>query len=256
MEMRTLFYDHFADSYDAMINWESRLEREQDDLSALIAANRIKSVIDVGCGTGIHPIVFSKMGLKVVGVDNSPHMLKIARQNAKKYQATGIEFIEGEFTKLDEVVKGPFDSVVCLGNSLPHLMDDGHVLIAFQQFYNLLNPGGLLLVQTVHFEHYLDSPDSAVAVGEGVHRGMKVTFRRHYEFKGTKVIFHVSIYDQHSKDLLESYSSPLNAIRREVLEAQLGKAGFVDVQFCRDFSLTPLSDEDRSQVIAARRPLE
>lgn len=251
-----MFYEHFAESYDDMINWESRLVAEQGDLKKLIAEYGIKTLLDAGCGTGIHPIILSKMGLKVVGVDASLDMLELARKNAQKYGAKNIDFKIGEFTKLDETVKGPFDCVATFGNSLPHLVDDADIILALEQFYNLLKPGGLCLIQLVHFDHYLDSADSAVAVSDGLRNGREVTFRRHYEFKGTKVIFHVSIYDQFNRELLEDYFAPLNAIRKDLLQNFMERVGFVDIRMNVNFSETPVTDADRSLVVFARRPLD
>jgi hypothetical protein len=107
----------------------------------------------------------------------------------------------------------------------------------------------------VHFDHYLDSADSAVAVSEGIRNGREVTFRRHYEFKGTKVIFHVSIYDRGKRELLENYNAPLNAIRKDLLQTFLENVGFTTITMCRDFSMAPIKDKDRSLVVFARRPV-
>lgn len=250
------FYEMFADSYDDMINWSSRLQREEKDLKKIVDENRIKACIDAGCGTGVHAISLARMGVKVIGVDNSRPMLDIAIRNAEKLKIKNIEFKEGEFLKLERAVKGQVDAVFCLGNSLPHLVDDLDIITALGQFFKVLKPGGLCLIQMVNFDHYLDSSDSAVAVVDGLRKGRDVTFRRHYEFKGTKVIFHVSIYDRRSRELLEDYSSPLNAIRRDLLETFMEKAGFDDIRMYFDFSKRPLKSDDRSVAIFAWRPLE
>lgn len=248
------FYEMFADSYDDMINWSSRLEREERDLKKIVSENKIKTCVDAGCGTGVHAITLARMGVKVLGIDNSQPMLDIAIRNAQKQKLKNVEFKIGEFVKLDKSVKGPVDAIFCLGNSLPHLVDDLDIITALGQFHKLLKPGGLCLIQMVNFDHYLDSSDSAVAVVDGIRKGREVTFRRHYEFKGTKVIFHVSIYDSRSRELLEDYSSPLNAIRRDLLETFMEKAGFDDIQMYFDFSKQPLKRDDRSVTIFAWRP--
>ena len=41
------------------------------------------SILDLGCGTGNYSNLMTKLGLEVVGVDRSAHMLLIAK---KKYQ--------------------------------------------------------------------------------------------------------------------------------------------------------------------------
>ena len=44
---------------------------------------RSKSILDLGCGTGNYSNLMTKLGLEVVGVDKSMHMLSIAKKNIK-----------------------------------------------------------------------------------------------------------------------------------------------------------------------------
>lgn len=249
-----MFYDGFADIYDEMIDWEARLAQEQEHFHSLFQKHGVKRILDVACGTGMHCIMFAKMGYKVVGADNSPSMLEFAKKNATKAGVKGVKFVEGEFTTLTQSVKRPFNAIVCLGNSIPHLVNDDDIVVALREFYELLRPSGLLVIQTVHFDHYLDCSESAVAVTEGHRDGRPVTFRRHYEFKGTKLVFHVSVYDGGSRELLENYSSPINPIRRERLETFLEKVGFSDIEFFHNIAGETLTSESKSMVCLAIRP--
>jgi len=249
-----VFYDAFADSYDDMVDWEKRLAFEGKHFDRIFKHYGIERILDAACGTGRHAIHFAKLGYRIVGIDNNESMLELASRNAKQAGVKGLKFQLAEFLTLKETIRGRYGSIVCLGNSLPHITEDSAILTALRNFYDILKPGGLLLLQTVHFDHYLDSADSAVAVTEGMRNGRHVIFRRHYEFKGTKVIFHVSIYDSNTRELLETYSTPLNPIRRELLETFLEKVGFTGVQFYQDITLKPLDSESRAMVSFAFRP--
>lgn len=251
-----MFYEHFSDSYDDMINWDHRFQAEFDHIKTLFSENGIKSVIDVGCGTGMHAVLFSKMGVKVTGVDNNDSMLEKAYENLAKYQVDKVTLKKGEMLKLGDVIEKDHDCLVCLGNTLPHLTDDEEVVEALKEFYSVIKPGGLCLLQMVNFDHYLDCADSAVAVNDGMRNGQRVTFRRHYEFKGTKVIFHVSIFDRARRELLENYSTPLNAIRKDLLETFMERAGFRDISMHANFDRSPIEPKDRSFIVFATRPLE
>jgi SAM-dependent methyltransferase len=46
----------------------------------------------------------------------------------------------------------PFDAVLCLGNSLPHLLTDAALAEALADFATVLRPGGLLIVQNRNFD--------------------------------------------------------------------------------------------------------
>jgi len=251
-----LFYEEFVDSYDDMIDWDHRFQAEIDPFKTIFSEHNVKSVLDAGCGTGMHAVVFSKLGLHVTGVDSNEAMLERAYENIKEYEAKNINLKLGDFRTLDQTVTGPFDAIVCLGNSLPHLTDDEDIITALKQFHDLLRPGGLLMLQMVHFDHYLDCADSAVAVSDGERNGKRVTFRRHYEFKGTKVIFHVSVFDRARRELLENYSAPLNAIRKDLLQTFMEQVGLTDIEMYRDFQRRPIESKERSFVVFARRPLE
>ena len=79
-----------------------------------------KKVLDVGCGSGVYSVDFARRGAaRVVGVDFSGNMLKIARQEAAQHGvADRCEFVLADFMELDldewfdvSVAMGVFDYV-------------------------------------------------------------------------------------------------------------------------------------------------
>jgi ubiquinone/menaquinone biosynthesis C-methylase UbiE len=60
-------------------------------------------VLDIGCGTGNHLIVFSKLGLDITGIDASPHMIQKAKERLghrcalKTGMAEDLPFDDNEF---------------------------------------------------------------------------------------------------------------------------------------------------------------
>ena len=75
---------------------------------------KIKNVLDLGCGTGDFAVKLAKKGLRVVCVDFSPIALKIARENAQKGGVgRGIKFVKHDLEKLEKL-KSPekFDLAV------------------------------------------------------------------------------------------------------------------------------------------------
>ena len=58
-------------------------------------------LLDLGCGTGRNTIYFASKGLKVISVDISLKMLKIAREEVKrKLPWSQVELVQAEVTKL------------------------------------------------------------------------------------------------------------------------------------------------------------
>lgn len=73
-----------------------------------------KSVLDIGCGSGIYSVDFARRGARrVLGVDFSGNMLELARAEAKTHGVTACEFVQANFLdlKLDE----KFDIAIAIG---------------------------------------------------------------------------------------------------------------------------------------------
>lgn len=70
------------------------------------------SVLDVGTGTGRAALALAQRGARVVGIDSSTEMLRVARLNAERLDVA-VEFIPGDANAL-EFPAGSFDLVVSL----------------------------------------------------------------------------------------------------------------------------------------------
>ena len=76
---------------------------ENQLLLRLLCPVRGERVLDIGCGTGRHLLMFLEMGLDITGLDASPHMLDIARarlgHSAELYQgfAEDLPFEDNSF---------------------------------------------------------------------------------------------------------------------------------------------------------------
>ncbi len=90
-------FDEIASDYDAWYQtplgtYANRLEKKL--IFELAEQKSGETVLDIGCGTGNYSIELASMCLKVVGIDPSANMLKIAREKAEKGRLD-IEFILG-----------------------------------------------------------------------------------------------------------------------------------------------------------------
>jgi len=147
-------YDEFSSDYDRFVNWPGRLAVEMPFIEAQLRAAGAKRVLDAACGTGQHALALARSGYEVVGADLSPGMIERAVANARA-QAVAAEFVVAGFGELRSRVGADFDSVLCLGNSLPHLLTGSDLMAALTDFAACLRPSGLLLIQNRNFDRVL-----------------------------------------------------------------------------------------------------
>lgn len=81
--MGYIFDYNAARQYDSWYkNPENRFVADLEDqlVLRLLEPVRGERVLDIGCGTGRHLLMFSELGLDITGLDASPHMLGIAQR--------------------------------------------------------------------------------------------------------------------------------------------------------------------------------
>ncbi len=110
-----------------------------------------QSVLDLACGTGTAAILLAKRGLKVYGVDGSPHMLEIAKKKAAK-ERVHVELVLSDmrsftlpervdlaislYDSLNYVVK-PEELVSVFGRVKEHLKENGFFMFDVNTLYNI-----------------------------------------------------------------------------------------------------------------------
>ena len=144
-------YDLFSADYDRFVNWPARLEYEMPFIERLARSLPApQRILDAACGTGRHVIALAMKGFLTAGADLSRGMIDQARKNAAKatmmlrFEAAGFGELRGLFHS--------YDLVLCLGNSLPHVLDREGLGRALSDFAACLRPGGKLLIQNRNFD--------------------------------------------------------------------------------------------------------
>jgi cyclopropane fatty-acyl-phospholipid synthase-like methyltransferase len=100
-------------------------------------------LLDIGCGRGELVIYHALNGGRATGVDFSEEAIKLAWAKADELKADCI-FHVSSFEKIDEQVK--FDRIISI-DFIEHIsVEEGSAF--FKKCYNLLKPGGRLLVYT------------------------------------------------------------------------------------------------------------
>lgn len=142
------FYDSIAEFYPNFYrDWETQIDREGLGLRSVFRGRGVHRVLDASCGAGTQAVALAGLGFEVVAVDPSAGMLRKAHQIAEQRNVSSkITFVRSDFVDLMTIVEGKFDAIVTKGNSLPHLLLDDEIETTLLNFYELLRPGGTLVI--------------------------------------------------------------------------------------------------------------
>lgn len=261
-------YDTFSQAYDRFVNWPSRLAYEMPLIKATLSrlelpAGRTGRVLDTACGTGWHAITLAQNGWQVVGTDYSAGMVEQAQRNALIAQVE-VQFLQAAFGELAGLFQGihtpgkpaSFDAVLCLGNSLPHLLDRAGLQAALEDFAACLAPGGLVFIQNRNFdqvmqarERWMEPQSHQTADGEWL-------FLRFYDFLPDGLIdFHVISLQRTAADpwRQEIHTTRLRPLLQAELTLGLQRAGFEEIRLYGDMQAAAFDLQHSPNLIAVAR---
>jgi glycine/sarcosine N-methyltransferase len=235
-------YDIFSKDYDRFVNWQERLSAELPFLVSELNSHKTTgeapvTVLDAACGTGKHVIALTEMGFDCLGMDFSADMVNVARQNAENAGKT-IPFKTAGFGQLnDSIEKDSFDAVICLGNSLPHLLDEKSLNLALEDFRTILKTGGKLIIQNRNFDKVMAErlrwmPPQTFRSGDKTW-----IYARYYDFDpDERLTFNILIFSSQGEEGFKQdiISTRLWPMGKELLVEHLEKTGFESFQFFGD----------------------
>ena len=100
------------------------------------------SILDVGCGTGLHDIELSKFGYTMTGIDISCDMIDVAKSNLQK-TSQKIDFIHDPNQKFYQNEK--FDVIVSLFHVMSYQTTQVELDRIFQLISRNLTPNGIFI---------------------------------------------------------------------------------------------------------------
>ena len=253
-------YDAFSSDYDRFVNWNSRLAYEMPFILRLLegisaSPSNLPRVLDTACGTGMHIIDLARRGCPSAGADISAGMIDKARLNA---QAAGIqaEFSTSGFGQLAGAFANsplfPFDAVLCLGNSLPHLTDPRSLANALADFKACLRPGGKLLLQNRNFDAVMRERQRWMEPQSFREEQDEWLFLRFYDYlPGDLIDFNVVTLRRSGSGGWQQqiHTTQLRPLLQSELLAALSNAGFEDIISYGDMQGAPFSPPTSGNLI-------
>ena len=143
------FGQGYADEYDILYgdkNYETECDMLEEAFARYTNAS-IKTILDIGCGTGNHAIPLAHRGYSVTGVDRSAGMLEHAQQKllmgTPPLKDEQIKFVEGDARELD--LGQTFDAALMMFSVLGLQTTNVDVLSALRSARKNLKPGGIFV---------------------------------------------------------------------------------------------------------------
>jgi SAM-dependent methyltransferase len=222
------FYDRLAGSFDVMTDWQKRLDFELPFLEGTLRARAAGTVLDAACGTGWHSIALSRRGFRAAGADASPAMIARARQNAAEAGAN-VFFAIADFRHLHEI-PGTFDALLCLGNSLPHVLAESDLQEAFRQMRGKIRAGGVMILHNLNYDlRWRKKPRFFAAEGTPE----KIVWR-FADYGAELITFHTALFEHRgggpSRWAVKVNSTLQKPWQSAELDRLLGGAGFGTIE--------------------------
>ncbi len=150
------YNDFLSRTYYSTVDWEDRLKKEIPDLIKLFEKHNVKTILDVGCGTGDYSIELAKRGYIVAGTDRSKAMIDEA--NRRKIGLSNKQYGNLHFWNKDTEdflhnLDVKFDAILIMGNALSHNSKNYASLI--KRCASSLSDNGVMVFQTTNFEKVL-----------------------------------------------------------------------------------------------------
>src|SRR3989338_4135670 len=167
---KEIFNRKYAEFYD-LFNSQKDYESESSFLKEVFkkyCGDKIKTILDLGCGTGVNAGIIASNGYDVTGIDISQDMIEIAK--SKKIQDT--KFIVGDMSNFK--LNKKFDVIICMFSALGYLTKNEEIESFFKSVRNHLNQKGLLVIDCWN--------------GLGVIRELPVVREKNVEIKDVRVI--------------------------------------------------------------------
>jgi SAM-dependent methyltransferase len=261
VDTTTAFYDALAPMFDVMTDWDARLSAEGPFLQSTLETANVRFVLDAACGSGGHALWLAQRGYVVAGADASPVMIELARRKAAGLGLT-VPFSVADFANLPPTggeAAHAYDAVLCLGNSLPHLLSQDDLVAALRSMAGVLRSGGLLILQNLNYDlRWRKQPRWFAAQGSALDDRPVLVWRfADYDLPAGRISFHIALFRQGERDWqVEVHTTPQRPLFRADLTAALVTAGFGEVQALARMAspVEPFDAENSADlVIVARR---
>lgn len=225
-------YKDLARIYD-LVNQKKDYVGEVEFLKALFTKYNVKTVLDVGCGTGTHMSLLEESEFECVGIDLNQEMLKVAEGKVKGHltQADMTDFSLGK----------KYDAIICMFAAFNHLLQPEYARKAICCFRDHLNEGGILLID-------LHNPQSSGKKEDNIDG---ITRKMEWEYDPeTRIEKSTVVFDIDGKRIKDSHTMRIYFID-EMLE-MVREAGLSESKVYKDYGFETAQPTSKNLEVFAR----
>lgn len=242
-------YEALAGCYDAMTE-DVNYPAWADFLEKLFAKTRVRTVLDLACGTGTMTYLLAARGYEMIGVDFSPEMLAVAAEKEVGAGEIPPIFLCQSMDRLD--LYGTVDACICLLDSINHVTRPSALKRALHRIWLFLEPGGIFVFD-VHTPEHLASLNGGLFLDET--EDAYCVWRTEFDRRRRICTYGMDVFQREGGIWLrESEVHEEYAYGLDELTEFLQQAGFEDIRLYGDKKLRkPRAGEERV-FFTARKP--
>ena len=245
-------YQALAGSYDGLMA-DAAYRRRADFLERRFRKSPIpvRTVLDLGCGTGTIACLLAERGYQVIAVDGSEEMLTQAARKAAALEQPPV-FLHQSMPRLRLGME--VDAAVSTLDALNYLTRTADLRETLRRVYRWLRPGGLFLfdvntpykLRRMDGQVYLDETEDSCCVWRTFYApGRKICTYQVDLFRLNANGTWDRAFEEHRE----------RAWEREELEAYLAEAGFSSVTVTGDLSSRPPAPEEDRWIFRCQKPV-
>ncbi len=254
----TDLYHNWANTYDYFFGDRSA----EIEFWLALAKGYGRRLLDVMCGTAEVSLALARASLRVVGLDLSPAMLRVAAERlaaAADYPARALSLLQGDITEIPAAA-GVFDFALVGGNGSFNHLDGESAAQALLELRRVLRPGGALGMELVN-PHLLKEvyPERTFGPFRPTPPGVTVEKRSRNRYDPQAGLFHihqVTRFEIEGERGEFEEQFQLHAWPPQQVQAMLEAAGFVSVRFYGDYQRTAFDRWSADLLVLSEAPAQ
>ncbi|MFP3985466.1 MAG: class I SAM-dependent methyltransferase [Candidatus Bathyarchaeia archaeon] len=241
----------YTSLFDELDNyWQEIAETRSTEQEASFIENVMKRkglLLDFCCGTARHSILLSQHGWNVIGLDISPNLLRIAKENMKEKHVR-FPLVRGEMRHLPFQTEA-FVGAINMFTSFGYLPSEKEDLASLREVARILQPNGSFLVDVVNREQLVSTFKKK---DWGEFPSFYMLERRTLDIEGSRLYSRWTIVDKKSSNT-ETFDHNLRLYSLSQLERLLKRAGLTVEKVYGAYELQEFRSDSPRMILLAKK---